>query len=218
MTVPLRQINSALSVLRLVARRRPRARRWLNASPPSRLLMATMSLRGVTLAAVAVMGLTGCTPDAPPRLADAECDEPPATFPHEITADPNVNIVIVDRVYPQLFDFNDVLIWDGRLEHQALAKTFFCHRPERTALALEAPPGLHRVEVLVRLLGNSGTAYEGLTFDVKSHHELDVPEDGVAVLNLELYFGNSNISREGRTFPGPELHFSEARVAASHPR
>src|SRR5690349_21174153 len=122
---------------------------------------------GGKCAAAALLWCVACAPDAPPAFVDTECDTPPTTMPLEVTSDPNVNIVIVDNAYPKVLDFNEVVIWDGRLAHQALAQRFFCHRPERMTLALEEPPGPHRVQILLRFRGNPDTPYAGLKFEVK---------------------------------------------------
>jgi hypothetical protein len=123
---------------------------------------------------------------------------------------------MVDRVYPELLDFNEVVIWDGRLAHQALTHGFFCHSPERTVVALETPPGQNAIHVLIRLLGSPGSPYDRLTFDVKSQHEIDVPEEGVVVVNLELSFGTQRVANVGTDLPTPELHYHDVTLPARH--
>lgn len=160
-------------------------------------------------AAFVALALAGCVPDAPAQTAGMECEEPPSTVPSEVASEPNVNIVIVDRTHPQILDASEVIMWDGWLAHQARAHTFFCHRPERTVLALEAAPGPHKLNVRIQFFGSPGSSYDQLNFDLKSDHEVDVPEDGIVVVNLELSLGAPRPSQSGTEVRSPQLHYRE---------
>lgn len=168
-------------------------------------------IRAATSAAVAT---SGCVPATWPQSLDEQCDKAPATIPLEVTSDPNVNLVIVDRAYPQVLDFNEAMTWDGRLEHRALSPTFFCHQSERTVLALEAEPGEHKLDVLIRFRGNPQTDYAGITLDMKSEREIDVPEDGVIVVNLEVSLGKPSVIHGGSELLAPQLHYREVVLPA----
>jgi hypothetical protein len=145
-------------------------------------------------------------------MAGMECEKAPASAPSEVTADPNVNIVIADRASPHVLDGNEVVIWDGRLVHKALAHTFFCHVPERTIVALEEPPGLHKVEVMIRVFGNPDGPYAGLTWELKSEHPIEVPEAGAVVLNLDLFLGEPHINNGGSDLLTPQFRYRPVNV------
>jgi hypothetical protein len=164
------------------------------------------------LVAWAAFGCFGCTPTPPSQLVDTDCDEPSATAPTEVTADPNVNVVLQDRAHPQILRFTEAVMWDGRLAHKAQAQNFFCHRPERTIVALEAAPGPHVIQVMMGVYGNPDSSYVDLKFDLKADHSLDVPESGVVVLNLDLTLDGQNVSRFGDILPAPRLRYREVRI------
>lgn len=154
--------------------------------------------------------LAACVPTPPRQFDDSDCEKPPASVPKELTSDPNVDIVLVDRVYPKILDGNEIITWDGWQAHGALTHTFFCHRPERSIAALEAPPGLHKLEVLIRVYGNPDTSYDQMNFDVKYARTVDVPESGVLVLNLELSLsGEPQPARDGTSVPSPKLKVTD---------
>lgn len=148
-------------------------------------------------------------------MADMECETPPASVPTEVTSDPDVNIVITDRVFPQVLDANEVVIWDGRLVHKALAQTFFCHRPERTIAALEEAPGIHNVQVMIRVFGNPDGPYSGLSWELKSDHPIEVPDDGAVILNIDLLLGDPHVDRGGNDLLTPQFRYRPVKVAAA---
>ena len=178
------------------------------------MLSMLPALRSALVAACGT-ALLGCTPTAPSQMADMDCDDPPATIPTEVTADPNVNFILRDRAHPQVLDFVEVVIWDGHLVHKAQAQNFFCPRPERTIVALEAPPGTHQFRVLLKAYGNPDTGYADLKFDLNAEHALEVPETGVVVLNLDLTLDGQNVSRVGDVLPGPRLIYRDSRIPQS---
>jgi hypothetical protein len=146
-------------------------------------------------------------------MAGMECERAPASAPAEVTADPNVNIVIADRAYPQVLDGNEIVIWDGKLAHKALANTFFCHGPERTIVALEEAPGLHKVEVLIRVFGNPDGPYAGLVWELKSEHPIEVPDTGAVVLNIDLFLGEPHSDNGGTTLLTPQFRYHPVTVS-----
>jgi hypothetical protein len=145
-------------------------------------------------------------------MAGMECEKAPASAPAEVTADPNVNIVIADRAYPQILDGNEVVIWDGKLAHKALANTFFCHGPERTIVALEEAPGLHRVQVTIRVFGNPDGPYAGLSWELKSEHPIEVPDTGAVVLNIDLFLGEPHLDAGGSDLLTPQFRYRPVTV------
>jgi hypothetical protein len=166
-------------------------------------------------AVCASLALFGCIPDAPSQFVDTDCDQPPASAPSELTSDPNVDIVIADHTHPQVLDASEVVFWDGWLAHKAEAKTFFCHRSERTVLALEAAPGPHKLLVVIRFFGRPGGDYDQLNFELKFEHEVDVPDDGVVVSTLELLLGEPHVFQAGRELASPQARYHESRLASS---
>lgn len=182
--------------------------------------MATTLAKTLTLAALVVAGpsFAACTPTPPRQFFDSDCERPPASVPKELTADPNVDIVLVDRVYPTMLDGNEVITWDGWLAHSALSHSFFCHRSERSIAALETAPGLHKLDVLIRVFGNPDTRYDHMVFDVKYARTIDVPESGVLVLNLEISLGDAPQSAGGTSLPPPKLKVTDQVLPAVPPK
>jgi hypothetical protein len=173
----------------------------------------TPTVRGPTrVATCAVIVLSACIPEAPSQMAGMECEKAPSSAPSEVTADPNVNIVIADRAFPRVLDGNEVVTWDGRLVHRALARPFFCHVPERTIVALEEAPGLHKVEVMIRVFGNPDGPYAGLTWELKSEHPIEVPESGAVVLNLDLFLGEPHFDHGGTNLLTPQFRYRPVNV------
>jgi hypothetical protein len=172
------------------------------------------ALRGAGAVHLAI-ALCGCMPEAPSQMAGMECEKAPASAPPEVTADPNVNIVIVDRAHPHVLDANEVVIWDGKLAHKALAHTFFCHVPERTIVALEEAPGLHNVQVTIRVFGNPDGPYAGLNWELKSEHPLEVPDNGAVILNLDLFLGEPHVLSGGNDLLTPQFRYRPVNVPAS---
>jgi hypothetical protein len=166
--------------------------------------------RVVTCAAIAA---SACMPEAPSQMAGMECEKAPASAPSEVTADPNVNVVIADRAYPKVLDGNEVVIWDGKLAHQALAHGYFCHVPERTVVALEEAPGLHKVQVMIRVFGNPDGPYAGLSWELKSDHPIDVPESGAVVLNIDLFLGEPHMDNGGVDVLTPQFRYRPVIVS-----
>jgi hypothetical protein len=154
-------------------------------------------------------------PEAPAQMAETDCETPPSTVPSEVTASPNVNIVIADHAHPKLLDGSEAVTWDGWLVHNARARTFFCHRHERTIAALEAAPGPHKVTVVVKVFGNPGSDYADLIFELKSEHEIEVPESGVVVMNLDLSLDGATVTQNGSALPGPRMQYRDVVLPAS---
>lgn len=159
-----------------------------------------------------VLFLTGCPTMPPSQFSATDCEEAKATFPTEVTSDPNVNVVLLDNSNRQVLVGAEIITWDGLLVHKIQTSGFYCVKPQRTLLALEAAPGLHKVQVLIKVFGNPETVYDRLYFDVKSDYTLEIPDQGVLVLNVEMSLVGPPIPTLSGTLSSPQLRYREDRL------